>query len=110
MSTVDQAMNKLADIVSHPPKIMSVGHSVSVAGSGNGNTNLKNKIDAVIPTGYVCGGIVGYSTNSIYIVVSNCQYSSSNYSLQWWNRTTSTQTANISIHFLVLPESWGGGN
>ena len=109
MSTVDQAMNKLADIVSHPPKILYVGHSVSVAGNGNGNTNLKNKIDPLIPDGYVFGGIVGYSTNSIYIVVSNCQYAGSNYSLQWWNRTSSTQTANIAISFLVLPASWGGG-
>ncbi len=63
-------------------QVRSVSYTYSPANLGNANTNLKTLIDADMPTGYRCLGIVGVTTNDIYVFVVAAYYGASNYSLQ----------------------------
>lgn len=80
--------------------VRSVSFEYSIASGGNTNTNLKDLIDADLPTGKSFLGIVGVATNDIYVNVCNVYYGNSYYSLQMRNTANSTRSQTARIFYL----------
>lgn len=69
--------------------------------NGQFNTNLKTLIDADIPSGYSCLGVVGYSTNEVNVYMVAFGYYDSAYSLQVKNASSSARSGNITVRYLT---------
>lgn len=80
--------------------IRSVSYVYSIPAGGNTNTNLKELIDADLPTGKTCLGVVGLASNDVFVVVCNAYYGSSAYSLQIRNIGESTRSNTARIYYL----------
>lgn len=72
----------------------------TVAGNASFYTNLKTKIDATLPSGNVCLGVVGFSTNNGSVFPLNVRYVNSDYSLQFKNTSSSSVSTNAIIQYL----------
>lgn len=77
-----------------------MSYAYSIPAGGNTNTSLKDLIDADLPTGKTCLGVVGFASNDIYIVICNAYYAASAYSLQIRNIGESTRTNTVRIYYL----------
>ena len=73
----------------------------SIAGNSTYNANLKTLIDADMPSGYQFGGLGGFSSNNVNVVINNCGYHDSAYSLQMWNRSSTATGSQIARIFYI---------
>ena len=80
----------------------SLTASVSVAGSGEGHTNLKTLIDADMPNGSTCLGIVGFTTNNQNVIPVSIRYVDGAYSLQLRNLSSAATTASVAIYYIYI--------
>ena len=80
--------------------IRSITVPYTAAASTQYNTNLYTLINADLPSGYTCLGIVGNSTSSQYVYFIGCYYANSAYSFQVKNISTSSVTENAIIKYL----------
>lgn len=81
----------------------SVGVSVSVGGSGTGNTNIYPVINNDCPAGYKPIGISGLTTNNPNIIPVAFRYVDGAYSLQLRNLSSSATTASVAVYYLAQP-------
>lgn len=96
-----------SDITALNGKLSSIGTiratwSYTIAGNGSSNTNGKTLVDAALPTGTTCIGIVGFSTNSVYVVPISIRYLDSAYSFQLKNIGTSQATGSLDVYALYM--------
>lgn len=80
--------------------IRSVSYTYSIPAGASTNTNLKDLIDADLPTGKICIGVVGFASNDVSVMVCNAYYGSSAYSLQMRNIGDSTRDSTVRIYYL----------
>jgi len=80
--------------------IRSVTQAYDIVASGSMHANLKTLIDADMPSGYKCLGVVGFTTNHIGVYLNAVGYRASEYSLQAYNNTNGQRTGNIQIWYL----------
>ena len=66
------------------------------------NTNLKTIIDADLPAGTKCIGIVGYDSGASTIVIVQLRYYNGNYSLQARNTGSSQSSKTAIVHYLYI--------
>lgn len=91
--------------INKPILVREITSTYSVAAGVSYYTNLKPLIDADLPSGYKCAGIVGYALNSAYCHIANLRYASGTYTIQIGNRSTSAQNnCNLYITYLAIPE------
>lgn len=79
-----------------------VDYNYTIAAGATGNTNLKTLIDAKMPSGGTFIGISGYSSNAGSVVASSIRYVNSDYSLQFINLGTTSQTRQFRVYFLYI--------
>lgn len=80
--------------------IRSINVPYTADASGQYNTNLYSLINADLPSGYTCLGIVGYSTSNQYVYFIGCYYANSAYSFQVKNTSAASVTENAIIKYL----------
>lgn len=78
-------------------EIRKVNFAYTVSAGGTAQTNLKTLIDADLPSGYSCLGIVGYTSNNPNCFFTSLRYVNHTYAMQIRNTASSqvSQTANI---------------
>lgn len=81
--------------------VRQVTYSYSTGAYGDDYTNLKTLIDADLPSGYTCLGIVGFTSNSGSVVISSARYVDSNWSLQMRNLGSGTISNNAIIYYMA---------
>ena len=82
-------------------EVRSVTWSATVPANGAANTNLKTLIDADLPSGKRFLAIAGFTTNDQSLLLVGAYYNStSNYSLQVRNISSSSLTKNTTIFYL----------
>ena len=74
----------------------------SIAAGISDNRNLKTLIDANIPSGKRFLGIVGFTTNSAYVVPTSMRYEDTIYSWQLRNVGNSLQEAKAYAYYLCI--------
>lgn len=83
-------------------EMRSVTWSYTCEAGAATNTNLKTLIDADLPSGYTCLGVVGFTTNQMDIVPISVRYANSNYSCQIRNVSTTNNRSNtMNIYYLA---------
>lgn len=75
--------------------------SYTINANSSYNTNLKTLIDNDMPSGYKFGGLAGFATNNIQVIMNNCGYYDSAYSLQLANRSGSAIGSTICRIFYI---------
>ena len=86
-------------------QVRSVTWTYSVAADAGVNTNLKTLIDADLPSGDRCLGVVGFTTNDNYVVVNACYYGNSNYSIQLKNTWSDVRSnRNMVVYYLCVKD------
>ena len=75
----------------------------SVSGSSTYNTNLYTIINADLPSGYRCVGIVGFELGQNQQMLVNCRYVDDNYSFQIRNMATADRSGTATIYYLCTP-------
>ena len=80
--------------------IRTVSIPYTVASNSSFYTNLKTIIDADLPSGYVCLGIVGFTTNDVAVLVMGVYYASTNYSFQVANTASRSITNTAYVRYL----------
>ena len=83
-------------------EMRSVSFAYTVPGSGQYNDNLYSIINADIPAGKRCLGVVGYTSNSENILIDSVRYANSIYSIQMRNLSSSAITQNATIYYLAI--------
>ena len=96
---IDQQITSLNDSLASF-SIRSVTQAYDIVASGSMHANLKTLIDADLPTGYTCLGVVGFTTNHIGVYLNAVGYRASDYSLQARNATEGQRTGNIQVWYL----------
>ena len=84
--------------------IRNVRIQYSVSANGSFNANLKTIIDADLPVGGSCLGIVGYTLNDSGVFADAVMYVDSVWSFQIRNITNATISKEASIFYLTLQE------
>ena len=79
-----------------------VDYAYSLGPNESGNTNLKTLIDSKMPSGGVCIGIIGYSSNAGAVIPSSLRYVNTEYSLQFYNFGTTSQTRSFRVYFAYI--------
>ena len=101
--TVTNAVSTLNDAFKSF-QVRTIFIQYTLSNNGNYNTNLKTLIDADMPSGYRCLGVVGYATNDINVVVISMRYTDSNYSFQIREFATA-QISNTAQVFYLCAKS-----
>ena len=91
-----------ADAVLESFSIRELTLPYTVAANAAYNANLKTKIDATLPTGYKCLGIVGVASNHNSVFPVGFRYSNSDYSLGLKNTSNSSVSTNAIIVYLCM--------
>lgn len=84
------------------PTIRTISIAYSIAANGNFNTNLKTLIDNDMPSGYMYGGIGGWTTNSNNVFMNSCNYGDSAYSFQLGSMAAASGNALVS--YMAVPK------
>ena len=100
MKKITTLLNALRNGTPFDLQERKVDWNTTVPANGSTNTNLKTLIDNDMPSGYKFVGIIGYSTNDIYLSLVSARYYSGAYSLQVSNRYGSSRTSKIEIAYL----------
>ena len=87
-----------SDLTSFTIRTVSIPYTV--ASNSSFYTNLKTIIDADLPSGYVCLGIVGFTTNDVAVLVMGVYYASTNYSFQVANTASRSITNTAYVRYL----------
>ena len=64
------------------PKTKSFNVTLNIPANGSANANLKTLIDADMPSGCTCLGVVGFTTNDQSLFPISVRYADTAYSLQ----------------------------
>lgn len=80
--------------------VRTVSIPYTVAANSSFYTNLKTIIDEDLPSGYVCLGIVGFTTNDVGVLVMGIYYASTNYSFQVANTASRNITNTAYVRYL----------
>lgn len=91
-----------ADAVLASLSIRELTLPYTVAANGIYNANLKTRIDATLPTGYKCLGIVGITSNNNSVFPIAFRYSASDYSLGLKNTSGSSVSTNAIVAYLCM--------
>lgn len=86
------------------PKTKQLNISMTIPKNSSANNNLKTLIDADMPSGCTCLGIVGFTTNDQALIPVAVRYVDNAYSLQIRNISTTVDftNKNISVHYLYI--------
>lgn len=85
------------------PKTKSLNVPLNIPSNGSANANLKTLIDADMPSGCTCLGVVGFTTNDQALLPVSVRYADSAYALQIRNLYSGTFTnKNIGIIYLYI--------
>ena len=79
-------------------RVLQIQYTVNANSSTN--FNLYTRINADLPNGYTCLGIVTVATNNINVYANNAGYYNSDYSLQLNNTSNSSVSTNVRIDYL----------
>lgn len=82
-------------------EIRQINVAYTAAAGGTATANLKTLIDAYLPSGYTCLGIVGFATNNPNCHFSSCRYVDSAYAMQIRNNSSSQVTNTANIYYLA---------
>lgn len=93
----------VSTIKNRKPIVRTVATTYSITAGGTWSTPVKNLIDADMPSGYYCGGIVGFSTNDQHCFVVSARYGEGAYALQLGS-TATVSNKTISVYYLAIPE------
>ena len=83
-------------------EMRSLDINYTIPGSGMYNDNLYSIINADLPAGKKCLGIVGYTTNNENVVIVSARYSNTAYSLQMRTLSSSAITNAVFIYYLCI--------
>lgn len=81
--------------------VRSITVSYTAAAGSSAIANLKTLIDADLPAGFNCLGIVGFTSNSSVCTFSSVRYVDSNYAMQIRNMGTSQISETARIYYLA---------
>lgn len=82
---------------------VSVPLPATFASGATYNTNLKTIIDADLPTGKKCIGIIGWDSSGASILVSQLRYVNNSYSFHCINTSSSAYTnKSAQVHYLCI--------
>lgn len=97
--TVTNAVSTLNDAFKSF-QVRTIFIQYTLSNNGNYNVNLKTLIDADIPSGYRCLGVVGYTTNDVNVVATSVRYTDSNYSFQIREFATAQISSTAQVFYL----------
>ena len=85
-------------------QIRDISIPMTVEANSTYNTNLINKINADLPSGYRCLGICGYATNHDSLVPVNVSYNTGgDYSFMVKNISAVQRNVNGHVQYLCQP-------
>lgn len=100
--TITGALNQLNNNLNRKILLRQLQFNYTIQANSTYHRNLKTLIDADMPFGYICAGIVGYSSNNVQALTTNIGYYNSDYSLQVLNRQTSVSIASTLYRIWYL--------
>lgn len=83
-------------------EMRSVSVNYTIPGSGQYNDNLYSIVNADLPAGKKCLGIVGFTSNSENVLIDSIRYENSAYSFQMRNLSSSATSNTAFIYYLCI--------
>lgn len=82
-------------------EIRRIDVAYTAAAGSTATANIKTLIDADLPSGYSCLGIVGFTSNNPNCHFSSLRYVDSQYSMQLRNNSSSQISNAANIYYLA---------